>query len=248
MISIARAGIQAKTLRAESALISCALNTILGGIPSYEQTSLSLTIQNTGIAPTEGPFPYATVYAFIIQNSSNFINPEGTSSTLRTAVFNSPAWGTLPVATNPTNAKGNSYAMNGWQIGGGIDGIAYWCGLAKNTTASPRVYYILEQQNGFTWQNSFGTIYTPGWFFTPGVNTLIYTFNLIKTGIIMPGKVIGAGQDIDLPYPPDPYPLINVGNNGLQVWRYYGIIGGPLNENPICVQIGTPPVNRYAVT
>ena len=199
----------------------------LMGLVSYEQATpigailpqqVPIGFDGSLIPPPYFPTSYASDAAGF---SMNFIGDGGAAyTTAKTAQIGTPpTWGSLPGASNP-------WAQNGWQIGGGFT-YTVDCGLAKNTTGVVQPYFIARQQSTSSaaspaFVNSSGNL--AGW--PSGVVVTVYTLALISAGYIEPNQVIGLGQDINLPFPPDPtQPFAELGNQSLTGDLYYAVIG-----------------------
>lgn len=184
---------------------------VLQRTPSYEQTSPTA---NTGLGGTVVyNTPYATNFDYYTAGYSMVPNPAGTYTTL----FNDtpiPIWGTIP---------SSSLAFTGWSSSTVSPNasmqftVSY--GLAKNTTSSTLTYFIARLQSG-------QVLATSPTFIDAGVTTLSYILTLESQGIVFPGKVIGFGQDINLPYPStNPSTPNEIINNFVRQDIYYAVIG-----------------------
>ena len=125
-----------------------------------------------------------------------------------------------------TNVSGNGAGLlgfncvNGWQ---NSNGIFLYRGMAKNNSGVSQPYYIGRYRfcSSLVPSVQFGQRFIPA-----GVVTTTRKVELVSSGTILNGKVIGIGQDIDLPFPTtNPYPYAELGNNAVIGDFYFAVIG-----------------------
>lgn len=119
-------------------------------------------------------------------------------------------------------AYGNEWYNSAIYIGsgGGNMGVVK-LSLAKNITTSTQPYFIARYRSTATAGQS------PTWFPTGPYTVTSYVLELISSGYIESGKVIGYGADISLPIPDGekPMDLTNLGDALLMRDSYFAIIG-----------------------
>lgn len=108
--------------------------------------------------------------------------------------------------------------FNGWNYAGGIG-----LGLARNGSATSQPYFIGRYRSttlSLSASDSFGRIYPAG------ITLTVFILEVISSGTIATGKVIGTGADIDLPFPTTFLTdFVNIGNSNLETDLYFPIIG-----------------------
>ncbi len=216
-LSVVIAGQQGLVVTPIGATIHVAIrgNNRTAGVVEYEQagTGFFTSTQGTPVPPLLNPTPYATSFDFFYYWNNSYTSPDvaATFAAAAAAGFTSPAWGTIP----PTAVL---RAENSWQIFNQNAQYSMFCttGLGKNSTASPKSYFVALYKVGVQ-QNS------P--FVASGVTTLQYSLTLTDSGTINPGQVLGAGQDINLPYPGDAAWPLNLDTNSAIIREsYFGVI------------------------
>lgn len=189
----------------------------LEGNASYEQINQAWLSTQGNTGPLVNNPPYANNYDFATNWNNGFSSPDVAAkfAVAAGAIFVDYTWGTISASTVPA-ANGWNISLDNAQYGGGA-----FAGMAKNTTGVVLPYFILFHKAGFGLASSSSPEYI-----LPGVTTFTYELSLFASGYILPSKVIGAGCDIDLPYPSDnPWPLLSDNNNAIQTEAYYAIIG-----------------------
>lgn len=174
--------------------------------PSYEGNSGSYLSPNYG-APLNN-YPYSTMYEYVIGQVWQFtVDPMPEYNALKSSIVSYPSWGDIGAAASP--------ARNGWVCAKFIRTFIVGVSLAKNTTGVDQPYFIARVRIG-----SYISAYP---YINAGVSTLYQSVLLDSSGIIHPNEVIGMGQDIEIPFPPDP--TENYGNNFIHEDNYYAVIG-----------------------
>ena len=182
------------------------------GSPSYEQTSASAAGSDPVPAPPELTLPMATEYDYVNGIFSPGVGSGAAYAVAKAAAGPPSGWGTIPASSG--------FAFNGWSIGNwGAWSVQFhvYYGLAKNTTGFPKPYFLAHLRSASSDAHSPQVV--------SGITTFIYELSIISTGIIQPNQVIGAGMDIELPFPsPDAWPLNKEENAAILVDFIFAVI------------------------
>jgi hypothetical protein len=182
--------------------------------------------------------PYATLYDACAADWTRIVNPTTQYNSFKAPLFAvAPSWGTIvnnlyfnwptPVAKFDTAISG-FIAINPFLAPGELQ---LFLGMAKNVTQSALTYSIVRFRLG----NSPVSLYP--WFLTPGtlvsgVPTTIAQVDIIASSASLPpGRVIGYGQYVDLPFPAESaFDLAKVGNNQIISDLYFAKLSATPNE------------------